>query len=210
KNLPPGPIFSLPILGHLPSLGNNPSKTLLQWGKIYGPILHVQLGSYGAMVLNDSQLIRKAFNLNSFAGRPHNKLFDRTSGNRRGFSFSDGPNAVEQRKLAQRLLKAFGIGTNSMESHILDQIPSLLDVFEDHLTKPLDVKHAFNRLQQLAVNVSRLAEMSTVVEKLSYFIKVIPDWFPELSGFNEKVRVVLFCSPWKYYNHYTRFIPWGC
>ncbi|CAG7724165.1 unnamed protein product, partial [Allacma fusca] len=89
QNLPPGPFYRLPILGHLPFLGDNPSATLLQWSKIFGPILHVYLGSFEAIVINDSQLIKKAFNLNTFVGRPHNKLLDKISGDRRGFSFTD-------------------------------------------------------------------------------------------------------------------------
>ncbi|CAG7723677.1 unnamed protein product, partial [Allacma fusca] len=88
-NLPPGPSLRLPILGHLPFLGVNPPKTLLEWSKTSGPILHLHLGSYEAIVINGSQLIRKAFNLNSFAGRPDIKRMNESTGNRRGFMFSD-------------------------------------------------------------------------------------------------------------------------
>jgi len=45
KNQTPGP-RPLPILGHLPLLGNEPYKTLLEWKKIYGPILSVKFGSF--------------------------------------------------------------------------------------------------------------------------------------------------------------------
>ncbi|CAG7828851.1 unnamed protein product, partial [Allacma fusca] len=79
--------------------GENPARTLQQWSKIYGPILHVYLGSHGAIIIHDNQLIRKAFSMNSFAGRPHIKLFDNISGNRRDFAFADGSKAMELRRV---------------------------------------------------------------------------------------------------------------
>ncbi|CAG7732776.1 unnamed protein product, partial [Allacma fusca] len=141
NKLPPGPSFCLPILGHLPFLaGKNPTRSLLNISKIYGPILHVRLGSYGALVIHDSQLIRKAFNMNAFAGRANIKLFDKISGNRRGLAFSDD-------------------------------------------------------FQKLAVNVSTLFKMSTIMEKLAVFLEFIPDWFPEISGVNDKIRVEKTSDP---------------
>ncbi|CAG7829595.1 unnamed protein product, partial [Allacma fusca] len=169
-NLPPGPVFRLPIVGHLPFLGSNPGRTLLQWSKIYGPTVYVRFGSFGAMVLHDRQQIRRAFNVNAFMGRPNIKIYDTISANRRGIALSDGPKSTEQRKFMQRILRDFGYGKHSMETRILDHIPTLL------------------KLQQLAVNVSRTLKMSTVAEKLSVFLEFIPSWFPEMSGFKEKLR----------------------
>jgi cytochrome P450 family 2 subfamily U polypeptide 1 len=74
QNFPPGPI-SLPFLGHLPLMGRFPHKTLCQWRKTYGPIIGVWFGSYKAVAINETKLIREALNMNSFAGRPRLNFF---------------------------------------------------------------------------------------------------------------------------------------
>ncbi|CAG7701141.1 unnamed protein product, partial [Allacma fusca] len=116
--LPPGPSFHLPIVGHLPFLGDNPAKTFLKWSKIYGPILHVRLGSFHAVVINDGQLIRKAFNLNSFSGRPQIKVIDESTRNRKGFMFSDGDVFDKNDKDFQQLAKNLSEG-GSMDTRKL-------------------------------------------------------------------------------------------
>ncbi|CAG7826675.1 unnamed protein product [Allacma fusca] len=85
RKLPPGPFFFLPILG-----------------------------SHGAIVINDAQLLRKAFSLNSFSGRPHSKLFDTVSGNRKGFVLADA-----LKKLAKTVTTSMSEMPTILSQHFL-------------------------------------------------------------------------------------------
>ncbi|CAG7822597.1 unnamed protein product [Allacma fusca] len=75
RNFPPGPSWSFPILGHLPMLGNEPYKTMLEWKKTFGPLIGVQVGSYQAVFINDLKSVKEMFNRNEFSGRAQLELF---------------------------------------------------------------------------------------------------------------------------------------
>lgn len=56
---PPGP-WGFPVLGHLPLLGNNPSKTLMAMSKTYGDVFLIRMGSWPTLILNNKEVIREA------------------------------------------------------------------------------------------------------------------------------------------------------
>ncbi|CAC5404020.1 CYP1A1 [Mytilus coruscus] len=56
---PPGP-WGFPIFGHLPLLGRNPAKTLLNISKTYGDVFKIRMGSWPTIVLNSREAIREA------------------------------------------------------------------------------------------------------------------------------------------------------
>ncbi|KAL5714272.1 flavonoid 3',5'-hydroxylase [Ranunculus cassubicifolius] len=69
--LPPGP-KGWPIVGSLPLLGSMPHIALAEMSKIYGPIIHLRLGSYGMVVASTPDSARaflKTHDLN-FSNRP--------------------------------------------------------------------------------------------------------------------------------------------
>jgi hypothetical protein len=71
--LPPGP-FGIPFLGFLPFLGQDFHFTLTNLSKRFGPMYQIFLGSKRIVVINDSQIIREAFRLPVFSGRPDTEL----------------------------------------------------------------------------------------------------------------------------------------
>lgn len=71
--LPPGP-FGVPILGFLPFLGKDIHLTLTDLSTKYGPIYQIFLGSKRVVVINDAKIIKEAFRLPAFSGRPDTEL----------------------------------------------------------------------------------------------------------------------------------------
>ncbi|CAG2109496.1 unnamed protein product [Medioppia subpectinata] len=72
--LPPGP-FGVPVLGFLPFLGQNYFHiTLTDLSKRFGPIYQIFLGNKRIVVINDTNIIREAFRLQVFSGRPDTEL----------------------------------------------------------------------------------------------------------------------------------------
>lgn len=71
KKTPPGP-WGFPIIGHLPLLGKHPHKTLNDFGKQYGDIFSIRMGSWPTVILNSRDAIYEAFVKKSehFADRP--------------------------------------------------------------------------------------------------------------------------------------------
>ena len=71
--LPPGP-KGIPLLGFLPFLGQDFHFTLTNLSKRFGPMYQIFLGSKRIVVISDTQIIRQAFRLQVFSGRPDTEL----------------------------------------------------------------------------------------------------------------------------------------
>ncbi|KAG0583247.1 hypothetical protein KC19_3G120800 [Ceratodon purpureus] len=56
--LPPGP-SGVPILGYLPFLGENPHRQMAKLAKKYGPLVHIQLGSFPGLVVTSPRLAKE-------------------------------------------------------------------------------------------------------------------------------------------------------
>ncbi|KAL4234972.1 Cytochrome P450 1A1 [Mactra antiquata] len=69
---PPGP-WGLPILGHLPFLGEQPLKTLAKWRNKYGNIFRIRMGSWDTVIVNGYADIKEAAEKpdDDFSCRPH-------------------------------------------------------------------------------------------------------------------------------------------
>ncbi|KRX13700.1 Cytochrome P450 1A1 [Trichinella nelsoni] len=66
----PGP-FAWPLVGHYWQLQRQPFEMARQLAQSYGPVLRLQFGSEAVVVLNDRDIIRRAFASRTFADRPN-------------------------------------------------------------------------------------------------------------------------------------------
>lgn len=73
RGLPPGP-WGLPVFGYLPFLKGHIHLTLGQLAVKYGPIYRIFLGNKLVVILTDHNIIREAFRLEAFSGRPITEL----------------------------------------------------------------------------------------------------------------------------------------
>ncbi|XP_064603415.1 cytochrome P450 1A1-like [Liolophura sinensis] len=146
KKLPPGP-WGCPVVGHLPFLGKNRVEKLSQYRKEYGDIFSIQMGSYPAVVLNGTGVIRKALSghMEAFAGRPKlytinliGKMVGET-----GLTFSEyGPHWKAHRRISNNALRMFAsYRTNPVEEIILGESQRLIEHFSNQSERPFDPRN---------------------------------------------------------------------
>ncbi|KAL0432542.1 UNVERIFIED_CONTAM: Ferruginol synthase [Sesamum latifolium] len=71
-NFPPGPP-PLPIIGNILQLGKNPHQSLAKLAKIYGPLMHLKLGSLDTIVVSSPELAQQVLQKHDqvLSNRPH-------------------------------------------------------------------------------------------------------------------------------------------
>ena len=73
RSLPPGPA-GYPVFGILPLITKQFHLQLFDYARQFGRVLSLKMGSQLVVVLNDPNLIKKAFARPEFSGRPRSAL----------------------------------------------------------------------------------------------------------------------------------------
>uniref|UniRef100_A0A914WJ52 Cytochrome P450 n=1 Tax=Plectus sambesii TaxID=2011161 RepID=A0A914WJ52_9BILA len=153
KDLPPGPT-PWPIIGNIPQLDlNHPEKSLIQWGKQYGPVFTIWM-PVPFVIVNDYDLMKESFLKQGdvFAGRPKTFIMQELARGNYGLVFARDELWREQRRFALHVLRDFGVGRNVLEPKILDQARELISIL--HSTKgPTQLKPAFTFAVGNVINV---------------------------------------------------------
>ncbi|XP_055078201.1 cytochrome P450 2D10-like [Periophthalmus magnuspinnatus] len=128
--------WPLPVFGNLLELNlDSPTSDLQRLAKRYGSIYSLKIGSKPAVVLNGLQAIKEAL---------VNKSED-FSATAPGVVLSDyGPGWREQRRFGLMTLRNFGLGKQSMENRILQEIDRIVRVLEQSTDKPFNPKMIFH------------------------------------------------------------------
>lgn len=90
----------------------------------------VKLGPNRVIVLNNLRVIKEAYALEIFNGRPLTAAIkERNKGEHLGVAFSEGPVHTEQRRFVLKNLRDLGFGKKTMESLIITEINEVIQTF---------------------------------------------------------------------------------
>ncbi|XP_029952737.1 cytochrome P450 2F2-like [Salarias fasciatus] len=197
KNFPPGPP-SLPIVGNVLQLSlRNPLNDFERLRKSYGNVYSLFIGARPVVVLSGVRAIKEALVTRGtdFAGRPQD-LFVNDVTRRKGVIFVDyGCSWREHRRFALTTLKNFGMGRNSMEDRIHDELQHTVESLENGIgdtLRPQGLLHktSFNIISQMLF-ATRYDHEDEILNAFVSYIKentkigngpwcVIYDSFPKL------------------------------
>lgn len=141
KNLPPSPpVSSIPIFGHLFSLGKHPQETLLKWCQTrQSDIIHCYFGQKLVIVLNNYSLIKEAFLDDNYSARAQPFIFEEHF-HGKGLTYADGTRWLIHRRFAMDTLKKFGMGKVFLQDTILDELEDIFHLIDQQKEQPLNIK----------------------------------------------------------------------
>ncbi|XP_052061622.1 cytochrome P450 1A1-like [Mytilus californianus] len=200
---PPGP-WGFPILGHLPLLGSNPARTLMNISKTYGDVFKIRMGSWPTIVLNSREAIREALMDHGevFSDRP--EFYTGISlYNMKSLAFgSYTPRWKMHRKIANHVLRQFVSAKNNPTEDVINKeietvIKSFLKRKGNHFSPQDDIYLGIGCIiYQLCFGSARNCSED---ENFLQFIKN-NEIFVETAGSGNPLNVMpwlRFVMPWK-------------
>ncbi|XP_028044848.1 cytochrome P450 18a1-like [Monomorium pharaonis] len=149
--LPPGP-WGWPIVGYLPYIKGAVHLQYTKLAKKYGPIFSVKFGSHLIVVLSDHEIIREAFRLMDYAGRPHTDFMKIIDGY--GIVNSEGTFWNDHRTFLLRIFRGLNKDTDggikAMEKTVMDNVNTFLKKLKNQEEAPINIS------PYLAVSISNV------------------------------------------------------
>ncbi|XP_068100630.1 cytochrome P450 2K4-like [Hyperolius riggenbachi] len=137
--MPPGP-KPLPLIGNFHLLDmKRPYKSLMELSEKYGEVFTLHFGSEKVVIIAGYNAVKDALvnQADDFLGRPNTPLF-RLIGNKKGIVFNNGESWKTMRRFTLSTLRDFGMGKNTVEARIQDELTYLIEHFKSHNGKPFD------------------------------------------------------------------------
>ncbi|XP_034085739.1 cytochrome P450 2J6-like isoform X2 [Gymnodraco acuticeps] len=113
----------------------------------YGSVFSVRLGGNTMVFVSGYKMVKEALvsQADNFVDRPHNEMANRFySGNKSGLFVSNGETWKRQRRFALSTLRTFGVGKNTMEQSICEEIRHLQEEIEKEKGQPFSPAGLFN------------------------------------------------------------------
>uniref|UniRef100_A0A8C6SKP6 Cytochrome P450 n=1 Tax=Neogobius melanostomus TaxID=47308 RepID=A0A8C6SKP6_9GOBI len=130
KNFPPGPT-ALPFLGNVLNLNLLTSHlfclpSCFQLRRTYGNVYSLYIGHRPAVVVSGTKALKEALvnKAVDFAGRPQDMYFNAILEDRGNFIADYGHKWKEHRRFSLMTMRNFGLGKQSMEQRILEELKS--------------------------------------------------------------------------------------
>ena len=139
---PPGPLFRSPFIKQLMYInGKNRIQKQKHLRQQYGDVYSLELGPYGTIVVSELNIMKKLLSKDVFSHRidishPPSALRFRKQLRGHicvGIIFQSGKTWKEQRRFALKNLRNFGLGKQSMEALIVDEINELSEKWKRDL-----------------------------------------------------------------------------
>ncbi|XP_076083135.1 cytochrome P450 2H1-like [Mytilus galloprovincialis] len=144
----PGPT-PWPIIGNMPSIigTKNASETFLQMQKKYGDLVYLKLGILPIVLVygykNVHQVLVDNGNKTKFRPRHILEFLKTLFPGKTGLIHSNGQEWVDIRRFTMVALKDFGVGKQSIEEKIQDEVGLLMELFSKQGKKPTDCRKMF-------------------------------------------------------------------
>ena len=199
KNFPPGPRWSLPVLGNALDIGTDMGVGFENLRLKYGDVFGMFLSKDRAVVVSDYNLIQEVGSNPAFVNRQDFRAAQDLrggmvkSGNEEtigGVIFSNGPTWVEQRRYALHTLRNLGFGKQGMEGLIREEVLELCKHLEKNNSQPINIRTDFNlavlnSLWTLVLN----DRLSYDNEKLQTLLRLLDQTFQESTN---PINLLLF------------------
>ncbi|XP_015920197.2 cytochrome P450 18a1 [Parasteatoda tepidariorum] len=182
---PSGKMHHRMIYGYLNEIGKYGHMQFAELAKQYGPIYEIRLGQKRVVVLNEYNLIRQAFRLEAFSGRPDTALTELLKG--RGIINSTGPLWEEQRNFLHSMLRNFGAknsGKNRipMERNIQNQVDEFLSEMYETRGAPIRIRPKLTRGVSNVVGLMLMNKtFETATEDFQRMVLLIEEGFTLLT-----------------------------
>ncbi|KAK6189768.1 hypothetical protein SNE40_001764 [Patella caerulea] len=200
RGIPPGPRFTLPILGDMLSLRGEEDLRVVarQLRKEYGDICSAYFGSKLFIFLNSYDVIKDALVKNGdiFSNRPSLFWLDLVL-QRKGIILSEGQPWKEQRKFALETLREFGFGRTILEDKIHEEIEHFVEVISEENGGKFDMCRLCEK------GVSNIISSMVYGKRFEYDDPVFTGFLDELESLSKKIGYgsVLNVFP------FLRFLP---
>nr|XP_054589335.1 cytochrome P450 2F2 [Nothobranchius furzeri] len=179
-NFPPGPP-AWPVLGNLLYLtSKDPLKNVEKLRQSYGNVYSLLLGSKPVVFINGFKEMKEAMvtKAASFAGRPQD-LFINMLTQRKGVILADyGSTWREHRRFDLMTLRNFGLGKNSMEDQIHEELQHTIKILDQSAGETLSPRVMFHNI---ASNIICKVLFGTRYEYDDEIIKVVIQCFTEFT-----------------------------
>ncbi|XP_035997292.1 cytochrome P450 2J6 [Fundulus heteroclitus] len=147
STFPPGP-RALPFVGNIFNMDSkHPHIYFTKLADIYGNVFRVRLGWDTMVFVSGYKMVKEALvtQAENFVDRPYNAVADRFYSEPSGGLFlSNGEKWKTQRRFALSTLRNFGLGKNTLEQSICEEIRYLQEEIESEKGKPFSPAGLFN------------------------------------------------------------------
>ena len=140
RGIPPGPWFTLPIIGNLLQVSSDPVRSFRKLRKKYGDVFSVYFANRLVIAVNGYEMMKEAFVRKGeyFSDRPQVFIIDLIT-NHKGIIGSSGDVWKEQRKLTLSTLRHLGMGKNVLEVNIVREATALVEELNKTSAEVIDV-----------------------------------------------------------------------